>query len=334
MAGGVPSSLQDADKDAIDVLPLSMIRFDSMGLRRTRMIKNYYLDSVLEIFQDRDIGSGQIKITEARNAFHDVEKDDMDKLMSLASLPSFDVYNLRIQLPRLDIEVIDETGLRLSPAMTKMLDRQLTIFIRPLIINVFGDQKSQIRSYDDVIKLFNNPDPQKTLANLRLLSRKLAIELLDVPQFLAELAEIFLSVSYYRRCLAEVLPTLSEFERSVKTVRDHNQLRYDQNLIDNCDKVLSTLQRLAGRAARNFKNFDESLNFLWREMDGDKFRKFGADHQNTQVNLGAILCALSVKLRAWTRRFPNERSGTPQKWADFISTHMRQGLEQFSPAAR
>ncbi len=248
--------------------------------------------------------------------------------------PSFDVYNLRVQLPKLNIEVIDETGLDLSPGMTKLLDRQMTIFIRPFIINVFGDQETKIRNYDGVANLLNYPDPQKTLANLRLLSEKLGIELLDVPKFLGEVAEVSMSISYYRQCLAQVLPTLSEFEGSVKTVRAHQQLRYDQTLIDNCDNVLSTLRRLAGRAARNFKSFAESLNFLWKDMDGDKFRKFGASIQDTQLNLGAILCALNVKLGAWTRQFPNERSGTPQKWADFISTHMRQGLEQFLPVTR
>jgi len=42
-----------------------------------------------------------------------------------------------------------------------------------------------------------------------------------------------------------------------------------------------------------------------------------------------VLCALSVKMNAWSSRFPHRQVGGPMKWADFISTDMRQGLEAF-----
>lgn len=55
--------------------------------------------------------------------------------------------------------------------------------------------------------------------------------------------------------------------------------------------------------------------------------------KGSQADLGGTLCALSVKMAAWSKKFPNGREGSPQKWADFITTDMRQGLKRFSAPA-
>ncbi|MDA0241707.1 MAG: hypothetical protein O3A84_17005 [Proteobacteria bacterium] len=66
--------------------------------------------------------------------------------------------------------------------------------------------------------------------------------------------------------------------------------------------------------------------------------KFPADDQSTDngsgtrnhVVVGGALCTLAVKVDAWTQRFPNRRSGSPMKRAEFIRGEMRQGLEGIS----
>ena len=53
----------DFDRDAIHVLPLSIIPLELGGLRRLRMVKNDELESVIEIFGG-DSGSGHIKLSD------------------------------------------------------------------------------------------------------------------------------------------------------------------------------------------------------------------------------------------------------------------------------
>ena len=48
----------DFDRDSLHILPLSMISLETRGLQRARMIKNSRLESVVELFEGEEIGSG------------------------------------------------------------------------------------------------------------------------------------------------------------------------------------------------------------------------------------------------------------------------------------
>ena len=58
----------DYDRDAIHVLPLSIIPLESVGIGRLRMVKNDELESVIEVFGG-DNGSGQIKLSDLSMTF-------------------------------------------------------------------------------------------------------------------------------------------------------------------------------------------------------------------------------------------------------------------------
>ena len=55
----------ESDMDALHVLPLSIIPFEVLGLKRAKLIKNVRLETVIEIFRDASAGSGQIRVEEA-----------------------------------------------------------------------------------------------------------------------------------------------------------------------------------------------------------------------------------------------------------------------------
>jgi hypothetical protein len=60
----------DYDRDAIHVLPLSIIPLESVGIGRLRMVKNDELESVIEVFGgDSGSGSGQIKLSDLSMTF-------------------------------------------------------------------------------------------------------------------------------------------------------------------------------------------------------------------------------------------------------------------------
>ena len=59
-AGGASTGVDD--RDTLHTLSLSIMPLKQNALKRARMIKNARLDSVIELFRDREIGSGQIEI--------------------------------------------------------------------------------------------------------------------------------------------------------------------------------------------------------------------------------------------------------------------------------
>ena len=59
----------DYDRDSLHVLPLCIVPLETHALQRTRMIKNAQLESVIEMFEGKSTGSGQIKIESLGVAF-------------------------------------------------------------------------------------------------------------------------------------------------------------------------------------------------------------------------------------------------------------------------
>ena len=49
------------DRDSIEVLPLSIVPLKINGLRKARIVKNSRLEGVVELFSERESGSGQIR---------------------------------------------------------------------------------------------------------------------------------------------------------------------------------------------------------------------------------------------------------------------------------
>ena len=100
-------------------------------LSRVRLVKNVSLKRVVELFADKDTGSGQIDIEDLPKEFSWLMADlpaDMTMLQKVGNLPSYDVFSLRISLRELDIKVNDVTALRLSDSMNSELTAYMTDF--------------------------------------------------------------------------------------------------------------------------------------------------------------------------------------------------------------
>jgi len=48
-------------RDSLRILPLSMVPLETVALTRARLIKNVYLEGVVEFFRDEATGSGQLR---------------------------------------------------------------------------------------------------------------------------------------------------------------------------------------------------------------------------------------------------------------------------------
>ena len=63
------------------------------------------------------------------------------------------------------------------------------------------------------------------------MAEKLRISIEQIPRFLEDYADIFLSLSYYNQCLDRLVPLIESFVVSMADLRKSMQVRNDKNLM-------------------------------------------------------------------------------------------------------
>ena len=333
MSADEPESiLIQNERDAMHILPLEILPLQTPGLKHARMIKNASLDSVIELFRDPSAGSGQLDVRDLPNEFDwddAINHPDMVILRKVATLPSYDVYSLRVALRQLGIDVNDSEALKLSPEMNKELTTYMTDFTRPLIMQIYGkDDDMKIETFEDVIALFRDPDVKTALEKLKLMAEKLGIKPDEVPSFIEDYGDIFLSLSYYRRCLDSISPIITDFLDSMPELRKNHSLSHDQSLQKTVNMMDSRISKLTLQVRKRFQEFESGTHNMWDDISAEKFRKLQSIIKSHHTSLGGVLCSLSVKMDSWHRLFPRRTAGGPQRRAEFIMLHMRQGMDK------
>jgi len=326
---GEPSETTRLDRDSLHILPLVDLPMQTPGLAHARLIKNVRLESVVEVFSDADTGSGQLGIEDLPQEFgwNPAEPpDDFIMLRRLGLLPSYDVYSLRVSLRDQGIEVNSVDALKLSDDMTARLTDYMKGFTRPLISQIYGGGEVEIQDFSDVIKLFRDPDIKKALEKIKLMADKLEIKPEEIPKFMEDYGDIFLSLSYYRQCLDAIEPTISSFLEAIDELRDNFQLKHEQGLMNTCDMMESVINERMAQITGRFENFERGTRHMWDNISAERFRKVERVISSYHTTIGGVLCALSVKMDAWRRLFPDPKVGGPGKKAEFIMSEMKQGM--------
>lgn len=322
--------IRDGDRDAMYILPLAIIPFQTQSLRRSRLIKNVRLQSVIEMFDNPVTGSGQLDIEGIAGELGWPDfpvHPDLVVLRKLAELPSFDVYSLRITLRERNIQVNDLKELRLSRKKSQELVTYMTQFTRPLIYEIYGRQDVTVQSFEDLISLFRDPDVSKAREKLQVMATKLDVKIENIPRFLEDYGDTFLSLSYYRQALDEIEPHVSGFLEWLEELTNSWQYRQDVNMRKICTMIQEKLNELMAEITGRFENFDRSTMDLWSNVTAERFRRVETLIKSYHTTIGGVLCALTVKMGAWSRAFPTKNVGGPAKRAEFIMTEMRQGIE-------
>lgn len=327
---GSEAEVDAADTDSLHILPLAIVPLQSPALQRARMIKNSRLRSVIEIFNVDSGGSAQIEVEDVPKEFgwsEDEPHPDLLLLRKLKALPSYDVYSLRILLRAHGIPVSEAKHLRLSAAKSAELSDYMTDFTMPLIKQIYGDGEIEIKDFGDVVGLFRDPDVGKAREKLGIMAKKLEIDLEDVPLFLEDYGDIFLSLSYYRQCLDGIEPIIGNFLESLPMIRENWQLKKDPHLMATCTMIEETVNGLMAAITGRFENFDRSTGDMWNEISAARFQKVKALIEGYHTTIGGVLCALSLTMGAWDHHFPNKDAGGPNKRAGFIMSELKQGIE-------
>ena len=325
------AGISNVDRDSLHILPLSILPVETKALKRARLIKNARLESVVEFFDDLHSGSGQVEIEALGGQFdwpQTPSHPDLILMRKLGELPSYDVYSLRIALRQHGIDVNNVESLKLSEAKAQELKDYMTSFTHPLIMEVYGDSDVEIQNFADIVALFREPDIKKAREKLEVMAGKLDIKLEEVPRFLEDYGDIFLSFSYYRQCLDQVGPVIEEFLKSLKEIRENWQLKSDANLMKTCERMDSIFNTLLATITSRFETFDRSTKHMWDNITAERFRQVEELIGSYHTTIGGELCSLGVKMNAWHRLFPTPDSGGPVKRSEFIMSDMKQGIEK------
>ena len=322
----------EAAQDSLSVLPLSGMPLKTPGLRSAKLVKNAQLQGMVELFGDAHTGSGQIEPIELRKIFQfDADNDsDIAVVRALSSLPSYDVYSLRLQLRKLNIAVNDHACLRLSDERVRELSSYMRAFTSPLIGAVFGHEQAPNKSYQDLLKLFANPDSATARRNLIRLADKLKLEIDEIPRLMENFGDIYLSLSYYQHCLNRNLPALSHFMASARELRKHPRFREDFVFQQTCDLLDNKLRIVCAEVKNILDVFQARTSDMWDTPSKEEFDRMLSLVTGYQVKIGGALCAISVKMDAWSNSFCHQNSSdmaSPIKRADFIMNDMRHGIE-------
>lgn len=323
--------IADFDRDSLHTLPLSVVPIKLPALRRARLVKTPRLDVAIELFSGGGTGTGLLDIGNVEREFNlpaAPAHPDVLLLRKLATLPSFDVYSLRILLREANIPVADESGIKLSPDRVAKLNAYMVTFTRPLVSSIFGNTDTSMNSFEDVLGILRNPDVKKVRENLGKIAQTLSLEIMEIPKFLEDFADISLSLSYYRQCLDSIMPSIDSYLAASKELKGNFQLKNDPGVMSTIVAIEKVMNNLLANITGRFESFDRSTNDLWQNLSAERFRKVEALIKSYHTSIGGVLCALSVKMDAWSRLFPNPNAGGPMRRSEFIMTEMKQGIEK------
>lgn len=315
-----------SDKDAIDTLPLSMIPLSSSTLKSARLIKNSRLETAVELHNDPISGSLQIRPEDVAESFPG-NAQDQEIISALSKLHSYDVYSLRTSLKKLGINV-DNTVLELSDNMKDRLDHYAVEFSRPLIRNIFGNGANDLNDQDGLVKIFRDPDRVRVAQRLRLMAQKTNIPIEQLPKFLENYNDVFLSVAYYRHSFESIVPDINRFWMWLADLRNRREVSGSPRTSASCRKVEESLRFLSGSIRERLGRFRGAFEAFWEDMNPQSFERLRREIEDNHVGMGAVLCGLIVKMRNWSQAFPDNEVGGPATRAQYLISEMEPGLEQ------
>ena len=320
----------NAEKDALHILPLAMLPLASLGLRKTRLIKNARFETVVELFKESRSGSGQISVRDIREHFSGdpaTFEDDITIIEAMAEAPSFDVYSLRLTLRSHNLKVDETEHLQLSPEMQQRLTSYMRVFTRPLIRRVFGDESKDFATAAEIIGMFRGVDREEARRRIKRVSDALGMSIEQIPAFLEDYGDIFLSLAYYRHYLDQVRPDFGTFRRWMREGIIDSHLQHQKDTVEACQFVEVNFDESIKFIVRRFAAFDEISRMFWVDLSQDRYAELRHSIQSNYACIAGTLCGLSVKMNRWREAFPSA-SGGPNARADFVMAEMVPGMEK------
>jgi len=312
-------------RDAIDKLPLASMPLTSNALKGARLIKNARMETTVELHNDSLSGSLQVA-PESIGDFMQTTPRDQAIINSLASLHSFDVYSLRTNLKKLGVEVEDAEALELSDDMKEGLSIYSMEFVRPLVDKIFGQGRDDLHTAEGLQQIFRDPDMARAKENLKVMAERTGIPLAEIPKFLEEYSDVFLSVAYYRYGFESVGPDVERFLVWLRDLRAHRDTAASPKVAAQCKEVEDAMRFLANSIRERLSQFQTGFETFWKNINRESFLLMRKQIEENHASMGAVLCGLIVKMHLWKKTFPDNNIGGPSTRIKFVLTELEPGL--------
>ncbi len=321
------TTTSDTETDAPHILPLAMIQLETPALRRARIVKNAQLQGVIELFSGSQTGSGQIPPSELPNVMDMSGGQDADMMIikRLCSLPSYDVYSLRVSLQELGIKTVDAKMLRVSPECRRRVAKHVRRYTRPMMDRIYGEADADAAQPETLADVFADDRAEKAKANLIWLAHALQIELREMPVFVGDYGDMTSALAFYEYGFEQVEPDLDSF---LAALADLREMKYgaDNDLVKACISIEKLIRGLQENANALFSYFETKSNEMWRDLSAPAFDKMKLRVRDCYKGLGGGLCAATVKMQAWKDEFPEPDTSSLAARTDFVRRDMLPGL--------
>jgi hypothetical protein len=326
------------DNDSLYRMPMAIVPVETVELRRGRMIKNSALDPAIELYRSREGVSGQMLISEIDNekGHHmfgwpeQADHPDLKILRALGALSSYDVYSLRIQFRDLGIEPSSVEYLQLSDEKKDSLRLYMQIFTLPLMDLVYGDGDQASQRMQNIVDLFRNPNTELARDNLIRLADSLQVDVTEIPKFLPDFADIYLSLAYYQEYVDDLTPKLISMIGDIQQLSTNWQLRQDPHFVNTVRRIEGELNDLLASVTSRFEAFRQHSDRMWDNITAQKFRDIRDHVISAQKTIGGVLCGLGIKLNAWEERFPKSDIGGPIARSEMLFSEILPGLDKLN----
>ena len=315
------------ETDALDTLSLANIPLASNTLKNAKLIKNSRMETAVELYNDPVAGSLQIYPEDIADQIAASERDQ-EIINQLSSLNSYDVYSLRSSLKKLGIEVVDEQSLELSDEMKESLKELTLQFTRPLIEKIFGTGQIDVTDAGALKKVFRDPDVSRVRENLKVMTEKTGIPMVEIPKFLEEYSDVFLSVAYYKYSFDNIAAEADRMLAWLKALKESREVTSSAQTAAACKKAEEVMQFTLNSMRERLALFNKNFEMFWTHINKDSFIELREQIESNHSTMGSVLCGLSVKVRNWVNEFPDNNVGGPSTRAKYLITQLSPGIEK------
>jgi hypothetical protein len=160
------------------------------------------------------------------------------------------------------------------------------------------------------------------------MSQKIGIPVEEIPAFLREYEDIFLSAAYYRHNLEGIFPKLNRCAAWLMDLQKQREVVASPPTRASCRNVMRYMGFLSTSARERLSRFTAGFEMFWKDMNQETFRKLTEDIEENHAGTGAVLCGLTVKVGGWAKKFPRKDIGGPAESIIYAMTEMEPGLEE------
>ena len=233
-----------------------------------------------------------------------------------------------MQLRRLQIDVESADDLDLSPEKKDELKDYMKKFTLPLIEEIYGRDDVQIERSSDIIQLFADPDVAGAARRLKALAQNSRFEISEIPAFLEDFSDVYLSLAYFQQQLDDIVPKVFRFIEEIGELRTNWQMRQERRALETCARLEIQLNNIVARITGRFEIFHRGTNKMWEDVTAERFEKVATLIRSNHTVVGGVLCGLGSKMNAWRSHFPNENAGGVLKRGDVIMSDIAPGMDK------